>query len=824
MLNKPTRYSLFLGLSIATGTQYISAQETTEETDSTQTVKVEIVADTISANESLGKTVITKDVIQQRNTGNSTINDIAYTMPNVQFSDTYNVLDEDSILDIRPSNISISGGHYYENNFIVDGIGTNTLQDAVSNNLYAVNGTSGHPQTVFVNPQMIESVTVYDSNIPASYGGFTGGVFEVKTKDPSGEFHSGFNFGFETDDTTSFNLVAPEDFDPEEDTPEKVQYTKLQYGAYTEAPITDKAAVLFEYSRQESKLKNQQSHIYYSSEEHSATSFTENYKAKVNYQLNDETTLKVGTIYSPSEMEDHYQGLRSQKSTSWQHTAELRRETDNSILEITTGYQSNDGERKSPPHMYVYRNTESTDWVSSNLYMAYLGGYGNIETTEEHLPVKANYTLNLTDTAKINIGAEYVYEHATKSRPEASYAYGIGGVMVDSRIVSADGPDDLTVIDGEQAFTERTIYQAFEASATINNIGSWVEYSNEHSIAGTKLSYRLGLRYDYEDFLEGNNFAPRMAATWTPIEWMDVTVGWNRYYAGNTLAYKMEELEPGDIDQIRTYTVNESGQYVFSSDDWETESISHGTKYSQEDVVTPYNDEFTVATVFKGFWGNLKLQYLDRKGKDEFRQSEIIWIDGDWTNRKWSITNDGYSDYEAFTFEWTKEWKNHTFNINSTISKAHYSNNTYFESYEDDFKEVYYNGEVITKDQLDLIRQNLGSPDYVNLNWTSYWLKDNRLSVTLNGRIEFAYDTIRKGSYIRFNGKGYYSYEDYRVSDRYTFNLNTTWVAYESDYGTVSLYVKVRNLFNDTNESGDIEDYAYYEEGRSVWFGFSYDF
>ncbi|MBN2069044.1 MAG: TonB-dependent receptor plug domain-containing protein [Opitutales bacterium] len=819
MLNKPYTRRLLLSLSLATGTQYVLADETTAPE-----IKVEVVADSIPANEALGKTVLNKETIAQRGTGSATINDIAYSLPNVQFFNTYNEISEESILDVRPSRISISGGRYYDNNFIVDGMSTNTLHDATNDNIHDTDDPVGHPQTVFVNPQMIESVTVYDSNVPAAYGNFTGGVFEVETKDPSGEYHSGFNFGFESDDTMTYKLVVPEDFDAE-DTPVKAQFTKLQYGAYAEAPINSKTAALFEYSYQESKLDNQQPHASYSYLERSATSYVENYKARVKHTLNDEVSIKYTAIYTPSEMENYEQSLRTQENTAWQHTAELLRQTDDSTLKITTGYQSSELGREHPPHNYNYSVTESIDWVAPGRSSASKGGWGNIDATEEQLPLKADYTLSLTETAKINIGAEYIYQHATTTRAETNYGY--SRALVSDLVVSAEGPDDPTVIDGEQALQQRNVNMAFDANATVNSAAAWAEYSNEHQIAGTKLSYRFGLRYDHEDFLDGDNLAPRLVATWSPTQWLDITAGWNRYYAGNTLSFALKENMPDLILERRTYTVNDAGQYVYSDDGWYTYMVISSTRYSQADVTTPYNDEFTLATTFKGVWGNFKLQYTDRDGHDEFARTAIVWVDGDIDNRKWYISNDGFSNYEAVSFDWTKEWKNHVFNINGTFSETRRSNPTYYDEYENEdiLEDVYYHEAIITRNELRQIREGFGSPDFVNINWTSFWLKDDRLSVTLNGRIELAYDSIRQNGSIKVAGTRYELYEDYRVSDRYTFNLNTTWVAYDSpEYGRLSLHLKLRNIFNDTNDSGDIYEYAYYEEGRSAWLGFSYDF
>jgi len=791
--------------------------------EANQTIHIEVVADSVSVNETLGKSVINKSQIQNYSVGSNTINDIAYTAANVQFLDNYNTLSGDSIIDNRPSKISISGGHYYDNNFVVDGMRTNTLHDSTNDKMRSATELVGHPQTIFVNPAMVESVTIYDSNVPASYGHFTGGVFEVKTKDPSGEFHTGFTFGYESDDTMKYILVAPEDYD-EEDVPEKPRYTEYQFSAYVDTPVTEKTSALFEYSKQISDLKNRQSQTIYKTGASRTHSYTENYKVKAKTELNDFSSLKFTSIYTPSEMTDVEQSLRTQKNKGWQNTVEYFRETDNSTLEVTTGYQHSDMGREQPANNYRYSRTASITWGGYSSY-AMTGGWGDIDAEEVQIPLKINYTLNINDTAKLNAGLEYAYEYASSTRKEDSYGYTL--YHVSDLIVSADGEDDPTVIDGEQAFKQRSHYSAYDVDASINNIGLWLEFSNKHHIGSTKLSYRLGTRYDREDFLDNGNLAPRLVVTFTPKEWLDVTVGWNRYYAGNFLAYKLRELQPSYTLETRTYTEID-GKYVYSSEDWKLKSVSRATRYSQADVDTPYNDEITLATTFHTGLGDLKLQYLDRKGRDEFARSasETVTEDG-VTQKYYFITNNGFTDYESFSFEWSKNWKNNDFNINATFSETKTSKNSnYIKEYtdEDALEEVYYNDQIITFSDLEQIREGFGSPDYVNMAWSSYWLK-NRLSLTLVGRLEFAYDSIRQNGRIRVDGTRYAFYEDYRVSDRYTLNLNTEWVVYEdANFGTVKLYAKVRNIFNSKNESGDIDDDLYYEKGRSLWLGFSYDF
>ena len=81
--------------------------------------------------------------------------------------------------------ISISGARPYENYFSVDGVGLNSLLDPLADGPTEVSSVPGHPQRTFINRNLIDSITVYDSNVPARYGYFLGGVVDAKTRLPA---------------------------------------------------------------------------------------------------------------------------------------------------------------------------------------------------------------------------------------------------------------------------------------------------------------------------------------------------------------------------------------------------------------------------------------------------------------------------------------------------------------------------------------------------------------------------------------------------------------------------------------------------------------
>ena len=152
-------------------------------------------------------------------TPNQDFKDLFRTDTNVQFNDSYKKdlrqsgdvdLSHDykkqqwytqKVLDQRPQGISISGGRFYENNLTVDGrYSSSKLTPNLRELSEAKSGAMGHirglrragslnrtTDSFWVKPFDVEKAKIYDSNVPAKYGKFAGGVIDVETKKPTGK-------------------------------------------------------------------------------------------------------------------------------------------------------------------------------------------------------------------------------------------------------------------------------------------------------------------------------------------------------------------------------------------------------------------------------------------------------------------------------------------------------------------------------------------------------------------------------------------------------------------------------------------------------------
>ena len=133
---------------------------------------------------------INRTQIEHSASGNGDIGSMLRSLPNVQFDNAQRSSKTPGEID--PADISISGGQHYQNLFLLDGLNINNNLDP--NGGSTTSGSEhwglpqGRSQGVNINVDLLESITVKDSNIGAEYGGFGGGVIEATTKRPEKDF------------------------------------------------------------------------------------------------------------------------------------------------------------------------------------------------------------------------------------------------------------------------------------------------------------------------------------------------------------------------------------------------------------------------------------------------------------------------------------------------------------------------------------------------------------------------------------------------------------------------------------------------------------
>jgi hypothetical protein len=218
----------------------------------------------------------------------------------VQFSN-----DEASSLtggEIRPPRVAISGAKPYENNFLIDGMSvSNTLNpggldqngDTVSWNNLVVNGAD---QTIFYDSSLVDSVTVYSSNVPVKYGNFLGGLVSAELVDPRTDRWHGV---FEARHTRSewFDLRSVDEKSETSDNQARFRANSLF--ASVDGPVGDNLALLFAVTRNWSVIPLKFTESDGTLSDRDQRRSNENFFAKALFTPSSDLRLTLDATYAP---------------------------------------------------------------------------------------------------------------------------------------------------------------------------------------------------------------------------------------------------------------------------------------------------------------------------------------------------------------------------------------------------------------------------------------------------------------------------------------------------------------------------------------------
>lgn len=217
---------------------------------------------------SVGMQYLDSQEIARRPTRNGTINELLRTNGAVAFSSTTNQSSQAG--EISPELVSFHGEPYYNNAFLIDGLSNNdimnpgfskggftSVEDVFETAPTTLYIAPGAPESFQVDSSLVRSIAVYDSNVPAKYGAFTGGVIDAKLKDADPKQTRGsISFRTTRSSWTQFHLSKDQEGEKfySADATNNVQpeFVKRIYNVSINQPISDKSAVLLSYSRTQS--------------------------------------------------------------------------------------------------------------------------------------------------------------------------------------------------------------------------------------------------------------------------------------------------------------------------------------------------------------------------------------------------------------------------------------------------------------------------------------------------------------------------------------------------------------------------------------------
>jgi hypothetical protein len=830
-----------------------------------------------------GAYTLDKQMLKEYLYGNGNLNDILGLLPGVQFSDAAYAANQ--VTNIKPNEVSIAGALGYQSGYQIDGVGNNSKLskgDGSAGYNHAHN-VEGHSQEAFVNLKILEQVEVYDSNIPARYGQFSGGLVLAKTQNAGKETRFGLSYRQTADQLVEYHKFYAPDFSGE-DVLETAVFNKKDFNAYLSMPINDVSGVVAQIQvLRSSESLNQLGNI----REQEQTNYNALLKYHYNVTAQDQLIFRYlnapyeGSYFDVDAINSNYDidGGGQSFMAKWQADRQWGR------MDSQFDWRQSQNSKKTASARYVWANLPGKAWGSYNDSTTSLaGGFGDIKKVQDTFSLKQDFEIsNILETYgyhDLSFGYHLEYQQTVFDRLEDSVTY--NGAVVSPNIncngyvndcietsfarqleeietelgrsLDLADPADFNLYQDNllttgQYFQSRQVSPSSTAEA---NIGYFSAYA-EDNINFQELNIAAGLRYDYNDFFQNHNIAPRLRLSYEFISGYQMILGANRYYESDLADYKLNQAIQPTHNEVRAIYNNRPQQ-------WQAALLTQGYRYEYNDTKTPFSDELTAAYRQPLFGGIVELKWVRRANKDSINrikgyndQGESVLYAG----------NDGGSDYRRWSLSWMAQFENQhvEFNLShasNTTSRKSFDGDTTLEeegdgrntktlNYSYDDNELVFlrtdsvgeNGlnktdfQLVTRHDINLERQDANRPIVVNLSWAGNWNNwQFSAYARFNGSQDAIYPTgitqsIKEADTICDEcNPQQKEYPVYRAKKRPSFwlvngSIKYNWLLKDDSYLTLS--IDGENLLNQRTYQVSPSTTGL-ELGRRFWLGISYDY
>lgn len=598
-----------------------------------------------------------RDQIANTAKSNNSIDALLRTHSAVQFASGAD--NSEQLGEIAPANISFHGEAFYNNQFAIDGLsntvnfnpahnGTSPVPDALTINNHTPNQLpAGHTQAFWISNQLVDKVSVMDSNVPARFGKFTGGYVDAKLIEPQTDKPSGsISYRQSRDDWTKFYIdnAYEADFSKGISPETQPKFVKQQFHFDVNVPLNEKAAVLFAYDREESRIPLFHQHL---NEQHKQQRLAETFYLKGRYDVNNQNRFLAGLIYSPHKAtyypENIKDGRYEDEGGGWRVDFTWEHSNDFADVDTRIAYrQIHEMQAYDKQNLYRYQgNTPTIDWVSfPDTEEATVGGLGTVKNFSDELMLKQDWFFKPIKGAffdqEWSAGWSYQYARAGIKRDKASYIY--------AGAAPTDETDCSDCIPGEQYFTWYTHIHPVHVRVPNSSAAIWAE----NRLSRDNLHLNLGLRADYNQFLKNIDIAPRLSFKY---DFSDkgyyVSGGANRYYGTEMLTYKLQGAFK-DQDNYNRRFGEDNNQWIGKAHMF--------LGFADSQLKTPYSDELNLAIgqetdnyLWQGKW-------VRRFSRDQFMSKRYEDDEGRIVRE---LTNEGRGRHDTFSlsFDSLRPWK-----------------------------------------------------------------------------------------------------------------------------------------------------------------------
>lgn len=779
---------------------------------------------------SINQNLSSKD-IENMVTNNADIPSLLKTNPNVKV-----IENKDDPSSIEPAKIEINNAKYYQNAFILDGLSADSLLDPNSYN--QIDDVKGNENEIFLDLDLIESIKVLDSGISAQYGYFSGGVIDVKLKNPSDTHFGKIKYRLTNDSLTTIHVPNNKNHANQDKPSFKKQNINLTY----QGAINQNSGIIASFSGKEGQKPTRYLNEY-KNVKNSSLNFLLKYSRYLDgdgitdfnimyfpyknnniagrYIKNSEYTTKGGGVNLSNNFEKNF--------NNWRFNSNIALKTSENTRTTNTNY------------LKYWRKTDTKDWGNVSVVgepISAEGSWGDIKKRQNSF--LGNFKLEKEfEGHYINTGLQTNFIQGSHERLEELIIY--KDPLSDSDI-RCNG-ETVDCIGKEQFFTRRDIYQKENTKANMASLGYYIEDTYKMKF----MDLRFGLRADYNSYLKNLNIAPRLN---TQIHFFDKKtkffVGANRYYGKSFLGYKLREARTPYKSEYRSKYADEinSNQVPNSQINptiWNTSSDKGSDIYLFSKLKTPYTDEHMLGYSQAIANNVIKFKYVKREARDQFtlnkgERKKFTRPDGKIAYYFPKIaTNKGKSSSKLYTItlQNIEEISFLSSKFNYSLSYRKSKNSTNFASYDSSDTEnkreffAIYNNKTI-----DI--NNLGSfktPDNYTLllNYISPNIGFLGLNNTLSGTLFFEYTP----SYIKPVSTGEQTeiivdgvrelasiYNDQKIKSRKNVDLRISLNTKINSKNNLIITADILNLL----DSIDNDNSNSYQLRRQFWLGVEYRF
>jgi len=779
---------------------------------------VKVVADRIQA----GKKIIEGPELESVPLRTGSITEALKIVPDVQFSN-----EETSSFtagEIRPPRVSISGAKPYENNFLIDGTSvSNTLNpnglgsdgDSVSPGQLDVNGAD---QTIFYDTNLVDSVIVYTSNVPAKYGAFVGGVVDAELRDPRTDRWHGLLFGRYTR-SEWFDLRGVDDESDSSDMQPRFRHHAVQ--GSVDGPLGENAALLLSASRRWSVIPLILEENDGSFSDKDQYRSNENFFAKLLYTPRNDLELRLDATYAPyveKRWRPNWPGSEWElENKSWRFAGEAVYLPGWGKITGKLVYALNGYSRDSKSN---FREQISGSGVPDS-EAVFRGGLGDAETTNKVFDAGLDLEFDEVRTGDIAWNL--------------STGFDLSNVTTDMWNEAASLSVYTLRSSGSWILTE-TDYPESDQSATLNTLG----WYGQAEIRWGRFTLTPGLRVDHEDFSRNTDLAPRLKAELDTMGdgTLRLVAGANRYYGGQLRAYAFDR-DRGSFTRMELSSG--SVRFLEGSDN----------SYQAKGLDTPYADELMAGILGEVAGLEYSLELVHRDLRDQI-------ISKSAGEDLYELTNDGKSTFDGITLTLSRSFETvkfgtHTFRLGASMSRTKTFNGAYNSDVDVDdlsggypynFDQVYYNGEIL--DRSDMPADDYNAPMVVTFSWHGSFWEDrfrvncvNRWRDSTSGLLadlrtadETPYGTTasrpttESSEWLNAEGEYLDAYRKGVISGGLVTDVSFEFDAVREELFTMSLLFDVSNVFSSDGHSSVAEpaEVREFEHGRAYYAGIRCEF